>query len=176
GVVTCSLRHHDATGQLVGRSVSGDGVIGEMTFPPGTGASGRAVATRRPIATTNILLDPRITLTPEQRAVIETRPYRSMLALPMIVHDRVVGAIAVGDREGRVFDVDEMRLAQTFTDQAAMALERARWFRDAEQRRRGARGWWRCSSCRFRRKSGSRGCSTSRTEWPAPSPTGTRSS
>ena len=138
GVVTCSLRHHDATGQLVGRSVSGDGVIGEMTFPPGTGASGRAVATRRPIATTNILLDPRITLTPEQRAVIETRPYRSMLALPMIVHDRVVGAIVVGDREGRVFDVDEMRLAQTFTDQAAMALERARWFRDAEQRRREA--------------------------------------
>src|SRR5437773_832112 len=80
GVVTCSLRHHDATGQLVGRSVSGDGVIGEMTFPPGTGASGRAVATRRPIATTNTLLDPRITLTPAQRAVIETRPYRSVRA------------------------------------------------------------------------------------------------
>ena len=138
GGVTCSLAHYDHTGALVGRSVSGDGVIGEMAFPPGTGASGRAVATRRPIATTNILVDPRITLTPEQRAVMETRPYRSVLALPMIVHDRVVGAIAVGDREGRVFDVDEMRLAQTFTDQAAMALERSRWFRDAEQRRREA--------------------------------------
>jgi GAF domain-containing protein/ActR/RegA family two-component response regulator len=139
GGISCALAHHDpTTGGLVGRSIAGDGVISEVVFPPGTGASGRAVATRRPIATTNVLADPRITLTPEQRADVQTRPYRSVLALPMIVHDRVIGAISVGDHEGRVFDVDEMRLAQAFADQAAMALERSRWFRDAQQRRREA--------------------------------------
>ena len=63
---------------------------------------------------------------------------RGALALPMIVDDRVVGAIAVGDHEGRAYDSDEVRLAQAFVDQAAMALEKARLFEDSERRRREA--------------------------------------
>src|SRR5207253_3218041 len=55
-----------------------------------------------------------------------------------IVDDRVVGAIAVGDHEGRSYDSDEVRLAQAFVDQAAMALEKARLFEDSERRRREA--------------------------------------
>ncbi|HKQ67354.1 MAG TPA: GAF domain-containing protein, partial [Methylomirabilota bacterium] len=85
-----------------------------------------------------LLTDPRIALTPELRESLQARPHRSALALPMIVDDRVVGAIAVGDHEGRAYDGDEVRLSQAFVDQAAMALEKARLFEDSERRRREA--------------------------------------
>ena len=40
----------------------------------------------------------------------------------MIVKGEVIGALAVGDRPGRDFDEREIRLTQTFADQAALAL------------------------------------------------------
>src|SRR5262249_39503064 len=118
--------------------ISADGARLDIVFPPGTGAMGRAISTRRPVATTNVLTDPRIALTPELRETLKARPHRSVLALPMIVNDSVVGAIAVGDHEGRPYDGDEVRLAQAFVDQAAMALEKARLFEDSDRRRREA--------------------------------------
>ncbi|MBI2466954.1 MAG: GAF domain-containing protein [Candidatus Rokubacteria bacterium] len=38
----------------------------------------------------------------------------------------MIGAFGVGDRLGRVFDAEEIRIAQAFADQAAVALENAR--------------------------------------------------
>src|SRR5207237_9256150 len=46
--------------------------------------------------------------------------------------------VAVGAHEGGTDDSDEVRLAQAFVDQAAMALEKARLFEDSERRRREA--------------------------------------
>jgi len=138
GLSSVLVRVEPVTGALIGRHLAADGSGFDIMFPAGTGAIGRAVSTRRPVATTNILTDPRIALTPELREALQTRPHRSALALPMIVDDRVVGAIAVGDHEGRAYDSDEVRLAQAFVDQAAMALEKARLFEDSERRRREA--------------------------------------
>ncbi len=138
GLSAVLARVDPISGALIGRNISADGSGHDVVFPAGTGAMGRAVSTRRPVATTNVLTDARIMLTPELRETLQTRPHRSALALPMIVDDRVVGAIAVGDREGRVYDGDEVRLAQAFVDQAAMAIEKARLFEDAERRRREA--------------------------------------
>jgi GAF domain-containing protein len=138
GLSSVLVRVEPVSGALMGRHLSADGSAFDVVFPAGTGAMGRAVSTRRPVATTNLLTDPRIALTPELRESIQARPHRSALALPMIVDDRVVGAIAVGDHEGRAYDSDEVRLAQAFVDQAAMALEKARLFEDSERRRREA--------------------------------------
>jgi GAF domain-containing protein/ActR/RegA family two-component response regulator len=138
GLSSVLVRVEPVSGALVGRDISADGSGFDVVFPAGTGAIGRAVSTRRPVATTNLLIDPRIALTPELREVLQSRPHRSALALPMIVDDRVVGAIAVRDHEGRAYDSDEVRLAQAFVDQAAMALEKARLFEDSERRRREA--------------------------------------
>ena len=138
GLVAVIMRLDPTTGDLVGRSVGGDGASEDVLIPRGTGTMALAVSTRRPVATTNSLEDPRVELTPELRATLGALPHRSVLALPMIVNDVVIGAIAVGDRAGRVFDADEVRLAQAFADQAAMALEKSRLFADAEQRRREA--------------------------------------
>src|SRR5207302_1712210 len=41
---------------------------------------------------------------------------------------RVIGALGIGDREGRLFTDEEIRLAQAFADQAALAFRNARLF------------------------------------------------
>ena len=99
---------------------------------------GVAVRERRPITTPNLLTDPRITLTPELRGRIEAAGYRSVLALPLVVKGVTTGAIAICDREGRPFSTEDLHLAQTFADHAAMALEGARLFEETERRRREA--------------------------------------
>src|SRR5439155_21121880 len=69
------------------------------------------------------------------RANIERIGNRSVLAVPLRVGERVIGALGVGDRVGRQFDDDEIRLAEAFADQAALALENARLYTEATRRR-----------------------------------------
>ena len=129
------------TGDLVAVAVSGD--VGPafgvpLVFPRGTGVVGLAVHHRKPMTTPNVLTDPRVTLTSEIRTRIEQAEYRSVLAVPLVVKNLVVGALGVGDREGRVFESEQIRLAQAFANQAALALENARLYTEALRRRREA--------------------------------------
>ena len=104
-------------------------------FPGGVGAVGLAVTERRAVVSDNVLLDPRLQFPPEGRAFIETTPIRAILAVPLIVKEQVIGALGLVDVSGRVFTDDDVRLAQAFADQAAVALENARLYADAERRR-----------------------------------------
>ena len=127
------------SGDLVALAVSGDvGPTGgrPIVLPAGTGVGALAVRGRCPVATPNLFADPRVTLTAEVRARIEQSPYRAALSVPLVVKDTVIGALSVGDREGRVFDDDEIRTAQAFADQAALALDNARLYEETHQRLR----------------------------------------
>ncbi|HKQ66421.1 MAG TPA: GAF domain-containing protein, partial [Methylomirabilota bacterium] len=104
-------------------------------FPRGTGVIGLAVRERRPIATPNFADDPRIRHDPSILERLEGAEYRAVLALPLLVKDRVIGALAVCDGAGRIFLESEIRLAQAFADQAALVLESAQLFDDAARRR-----------------------------------------
>ncbi|MGH7390438.1 MAG: GAF domain-containing protein, partial [Candidatus Rokuibacteriota bacterium] len=124
-------RYEADTGDLVMIALAGEGgplVAGAVRFARGTGLAGLAARDRRPVTTPNVLHDPRITLMPEMRALIEQAPFRAGLAVPLIAQDHVIGVLAVGDRPGRVYDADDVALAQAFADQAAVALENARLF------------------------------------------------
>ena len=123
---------------LAVRARSGHALPLEEAFPEGTGVMGLAVREGGPVATPNILADPRITLPPALRAQVERRGYRSVLAVPLLFKGTVIGAISIGDAEGRRFGADEVRLAQTFADQAAIALENARLHRETEREREKA--------------------------------------
>jgi signal transduction histidine kinase/CheY-like chemotaxis protein len=105
-------------------------------LPAGFDAVGLAVRERRPVTTPDLLTDPRIALTPELRATLEHAPYRSVLAVPLLSHERVIGALALGDRKGRVFRQEEVLLAQGFAEQAALALENARLYAEARDANR----------------------------------------
>jgi len=75
-----------------------------------------------------------VSLLPESRARIERSGYRALLAVPLVAHDRILGALAVGDREGRVFTGDDQQLVQGFADQAALALANAELFQETRAR------------------------------------------
>jgi GAF domain-containing protein/ActR/RegA family two-component response regulator len=105
---------------------------------PGVGIAGLAVRLRAPVASPNGLTDPRLVYTEEMRARVERSPYRAFMGVPLLVKDRILGALAVCARVGRVFSDAEIRLARSFADQTALALENARLFDDAARRGREA--------------------------------------
>jgi signal transduction histidine kinase/DNA-binding response OmpR family regulator len=103
------------------------------------GTTGLAVRERRPVVTSDLLTDPGIGMTGEMRAAVDTNQVcRNILGVPLIADDRVLGALAVGQRPGWVFDAEQIRLAQLFADQAALALQNAALYEQAERRRREA--------------------------------------
>jgi signal transduction histidine kinase len=124
------------SGELAALAADGDvgPTFGEnLVFPPGTGVVGLAVRARGPVTTPDCLEDPRVVLPPEIRRRIEQASYRAVLAVPLIVQDVVVGALAIGDRAGRVFTSEDIQLVQTFADQATVALENARLYQQVRE-------------------------------------------
>src|SRR4029450_425872 len=98
---------------LVVIAVSGEAgvAIGRNTvFSRGHAVVGVAIDVGTPLATPNLLADPRVTLTPDMRAAIERIGHRSVLGVPLRIGERVIGALGVGDKVGRHFDEDEIRL------------------------------------------------------------------
>jgi PAS domain S-box-containing protein len=132
GVVTAVVYRRDPdTEDLVAVAVAGSmgptfGVGGRL--PRGLGTAGRAILERRAVTTPNVLTDPGIPLDPQAQHWIEQAPYRAVLAMPLAVKDTVIGVFAAGDREGREFTAEDVRVAQSFADHAAIALENARLF------------------------------------------------
>ncbi len=127
------------SGDLISLAVSGDvgpGFGQDIVFPAGSAAVGLCVRERSPVASPNALTDARISLPRVVRDRVEQAPFRAVLALPLVVKDRVIGALSVGDREGRIFDAEEVRIAQALADQAALALDNARLYEEARQRLR----------------------------------------
>jgi len=121
---------------VAGAGTSIPGFDPGVTLPAGFAAVGLAVRERRPVTTPDLLVDPRIALTPELRATLEHAPYRSELAVPLLSHERVIGVLALGDRKGRQFRQEDVLLAQGFAEQAALALENARLYAEARDANR----------------------------------------
>jgi len=63
---------------------------------------------------------------------------RALAAVPLLVQGRLIGALVVADRTGRVFEAEDLRLAEAFADQAALALENARLYAETTRRQREA--------------------------------------
>jgi len=137
---TALFRVEAETGNLVGVAMAGDvGPAGRapVVIPAGMGMVGLATRARRPVATLDALTDPQLEYTAGVRAQIERAASRAVLAVPVIVRDQVIGAIVIGDLLGRIFDEEEVRLAESIADHAAIALENAR-LHDAAMRRERA--------------------------------------
>ncbi len=69
--------------------------------------------------------------------IFDNTTLRSMLGAPLRVKDKVIGVINVSDRtRSGSFSKEEIRLVSLFADQAALAIENARLFDDAQRRLR----------------------------------------
>ncbi len=104
-------RLEEASGNLVAVATSCD--LGPtfrpgLVFPQGTGIVGLVLQSARPVTTPNVLSDTRVTLTPDNKALIEQARFRSVLAVPLLVNGTVIGAVSVGAAEGRIFTDREL--------------------------------------------------------------------
>ena len=116
-----------ASGQLVVLATAGELVTAMppgFVVPAGEGAAGLAAREGRPIVSADILTDGHLAFGPELRGMLAGRGPRAVAAMPLRVRDEVVGVLVVGDRGGRTFTGEQLRVAQLFADQAALALEK----------------------------------------------------
>jgi diguanylate cyclase (GGDEF)-like protein len=107
------------------------GVIDGMRLQMGQGIVGWVAAQRTALRLDDASRDPRHD--PHIARVTGLVPH-SMLCVPMVYEGRLHGVIQVINRlDGSVFDDDELRVVQTLADHAAVAIDRALLYRQAEQ-------------------------------------------
>jgi PAS domain S-box-containing protein len=75
---------------------------------------------------------------------------RAMLAVPLIVHDDVIGALTVSNAQPGHFNDDHARLVRAVADQAAVALENARLYEETSRRARETEALLRADAELFR--------------------------
>jgi len=95
--------------------------------------SGAAILTRSVVHVPDVLEPSVVEFTRQAGRVLG---YRSLVTVPMLREDRVVGAINVCRREPGRFSDAEVELLQTFADQAVIAIENVRLFTELEARNR----------------------------------------
>src|SRR3954469_20771934 len=120
--------------ELVLRATHGSGVD-EMTrrprMRPGEGITGAAAAAREPIMlSAQAHLDPRFKTFPN----LPEDEYESILAGPILMRDKLEGALNVRTREEREYTAAEIELLLGIAGQVAQSIEHARLY-DAAQRR-----------------------------------------
>jgi adenylate cyclase len=93
-----------------------------------TTAAGRAAVLREPVHIPDILDDP-------EYFYPGPRPYRSMLSVPVMVEDDLIGVVVVVRQEPEPFTDEQIALVQTFADQAAIAVANARLIEAVERQR-----------------------------------------
>jgi signal transduction histidine kinase len=101
----------------------------------GEGAIGRAAATRAPVQVPDIL-DDRGPVLPQAREMLAQRGCRSLLAIPLLREQRIVGGLTVWRREAGSFAPEVVNLLQTFATQSVLAIQNARLFREIEEKGR----------------------------------------
>jgi GAF domain-containing protein len=89
----------------------------------------RAALERRSIQVADVLADPEHT-----HAAKNVDPFRTVLAVPILKGDELLGVILVYHIVVRPFTDKQIALVETFADQAAIAIENVRLF-EAEQKR-----------------------------------------
>lgn len=97
----------------------------------GKGIAGTVAEQGVPIVVDDVRRDPRWAADIAQAIEFRTR---SILCVPMILQDRVVGVIELINKRHGTFTDEDTELLQVIAHQAALFLERARLYRELEQR------------------------------------------
>jgi GAF domain-containing protein len=149
-IVQSALRLLDGVGANVARVVgdelqlaaftttgeAGDSALGAAYPMPigGWNVAARAVRARTPI----YLIDTEIDSEYQAmgKGLTQARGVRSIVAVPMILQSSVVGTVAVSRREPGSFSDEEIAVLKTFADQAVIAIENVRLFKELQDSNR----------------------------------------
>src|SRR5262249_16749864 len=139
GAQRCAVFELDAAQRLVPRVSRGVPIDMLLTLEPGHGAVGAAALRRAPFFTPHSRqLEPpgydadRVGGGELMRDVVGRQGIRSVLAVPVISKDALVGVVSVAWQERHEYDEREVRLLAGLAQHAAVALDNARLY-DAAQ-------------------------------------------
>jgi signal transduction histidine kinase len=99
----------------------------------GEGATGRAAITRTPVQIPDILDQREFTGT-RARPLITRLGYRSLLSVPLLREQQIMGGLTVWRRQTGEFKPEVINLLQTFATQSALAIHNARLFREIQEK------------------------------------------
>jgi GAF domain-containing protein len=101
----------------------------------GQGATGRAATMRQPVQVSDISTEREFTGA-RARPVLVGLGYRSLLAVPLLREQQIMGALTVWRRQTGEFKPEVVNLLQTFATQSALAIQNARLYREIEDKSR----------------------------------------
>ena len=101
----------------------------------GEGVAGKAAAIRAPVQVADVLND-RTYDVRRIRTVFERRGLRSLLGVPLLVEQRILGCLVVWRQDPGGFAPGIVNLLQAFATQSVLAIENARLYREIEDKGR----------------------------------------
>jgi len=111
------------------------GVIRAAPIRLGEGVTGKAAALRVPVQVSDVMDEGAYDVT-RIRALFERRGYRSLLAVPLLFEEHIIGALVVWRRQSGSFASEIVNVLQTFATQSALAIQNARLFLEIEDKSR----------------------------------------
>jgi signal transduction histidine kinase len=133
GVDVCSFYLMDAAGgRLTLTATNGldRSQVGRVSLAVGQGITGLAAAERRPVASTDVTVDPRFSWV----RGLDLAGLHAMLSVPLVWHERVVGVLNVQVTEARPFEPAEVELLRTIAAILAGIVEKGRLQAEVEAR------------------------------------------
>ena len=101
----------------------------------GEGVAGRAVALRAPFQVADVR-DEHVYDVGRIRIPFERHGYRSVVAVPLLFEQQILGALVVWGTEPESFASEVVDLLQTFANQSVLAIQNARLFLEIEDKSR----------------------------------------
>jgi class 3 adenylate cyclase len=92
--------------------------------------TGRVAMTKKPVHIPDVYADPDYTY-----PGVEIGKYRTLLGLPVLFDEELVGVIGLARTEVRPFEGGEIELMATFADQSAIAIANAKLFETVERQK-----------------------------------------
>ncbi|NTV62202.1 MAG: response regulator [Oscillochloris sp.] len=124
----CALLNADYTAQTVVaeyRDADGPSVIGSVIPVRGNLLTQDLIARRQPVALSNLPMNPRPE-TGRRKGVQQDRV--SLLVVPVLVHDQVIGTIGLSSAESHTFTPEDIALAQRLSTTIGQALTNLRLY------------------------------------------------
>jgi K+-sensing histidine kinase KdpD len=126
------LERSDGVLRLVATNGLNRGGIGRATLRVGEGIVGWVANARVPLAARDVRSDPRWKWVPE----VDEKRFTSMLSVPVVARDEVIGVMNVQTVQPRDFGHEEIDFLQTIANQVAGIIEKGRLQRESERKLR----------------------------------------